>query len=219
SGTVEIISQTGFAANFLFNSPSITDVAWAEDFNVTQLNTTVEAITIQAVSALFTGGFTATTFSDIEVKIFSDNSGFPGSEIHSETVAGPFFIDNFFSVGITPLNVRLSAAPSLAPGTYWISLTSDSGNNSGIFSYFADPISPLQGNPMRIKSSNCPEPEFGNCGGIATNYNLLTEIELCVSAAPVPTMGQWGLIIFGLLILCFGTVAIKKALPEVEFAK
>lgn len=214
-----MINQTGFAANFLFHSPSITDVAWAEDFDVTSLNTTVEAITVQAVSALFTGGFTATTYSNIEVKIFADNAGFPGAEIYAETVAGPFFVDDFFSAGITPLNVRLTGDAPLAPGTYWISLTSDSGDSAGILSFFADPVSPILGNPMRIKSSNCPEPGFGNCGGIATSYNLLTEIELCVPAAPVPTMGQWGLIIFGLLILCFGTVAIKNGLPAVEVSK
>ena len=187
-----MINQTGFAANFLFNSPSITDVTWAEDFVVSQLNSSVESITVQAVSALFTGGFTATTFSDIQVKIFSDNSGFPGAEIYSETVTGPFFVQDFFQGGITPLNVRLTGSPDFPPGRYWIALTSDSGDNVGILSFFADPISPLEGFPMRIKSSNCPEAGFGDCGGIATSYNLLAEIELCVAAAPVPTMGQWG---------------------------
>lgn len=205
-GQVDMVIQNGFPFGFLFNSPSIEDVTWAEDFEIVQNNTTLDAITVQAVPSNFSGGFTATTYADVQVRIFSDNGGFPGTEIHSETVSGPFFVN----ISATPLNIRLSNSPGLAPGIYWVNITSDSGDTPAIFSLIADPVSPILGSPMRVKAGSCPESGFGNCGGIATNYNLLAEFEFCLAPPEVPTLGQWGLIIFGLLILCFGTVAVRN---------
>ena len=33
---------------------------------------------------------------------------------------------------------------------------------------------------------------------------------ICAACAPIPTIGQWGLIILGFLVLIFGIVYIKK---------
>lgn len=55
-------------------------------------------------------------------------------------------------------------------------------------------------------TSQCPPntaPPFGSAGGQAY-------FEVFGSAAPVPTLSQWGLILFGLSVLCIGGIVIHR---------
>jgi|GEM_PF-5414275 len=45
----------------------------------------------------------------------------------------------------------------------------------------------------------------------ASNRDLVFEVEFGPSSTPVPTMSEWGLILFGLTVLCVGGVAIRRS--------
>ena len=81
-------------------------------------------------------------------------------------------------------------------------------------------IYPANGTFADIRSGNGAPPKLGYIGfsgisaqcpsGPVPGFNATPYFEILGSNTPVPTMSQWGLIIFGLTVLCIGAVVLHR---------
>lgn len=160
------------------------------------------------------------------MNVYADAGGAPGALIFSESFFNPIVNDPLISVN----------CPPLAPGTYWISAVVDQD--------FLDPTgAPTFGqafqdvsntntagpgvvhwrNPGNAFGSGCTAfmPLIGCLGvpnpGAAFNLNLSEEI--IEEVAPIPTMGEWGLIVLGIMLLIFGLVAVNQKQTSTNIIK
>lgn len=147
--------------------------------------------------------------------VYADAGGAPGAVVFQESFFNPIVSDQLFSTN----------CPPLAPGTYWIGVQVDMDFNGGTFGQsFWDVSSENTAGPGLVSFRN-PGDGFGTgctdwapiqvCGvggGVAPGaaFNLELSEEIIEDVAPIPTMGEWGLMVLGIMLLIFGLVAVNQ---------
>ncbi|MEM7104940.1 MAG: IPTL-CTERM sorting domain-containing protein [Bacteroidota bacterium] len=186
-----------------------TSILLADDFPVTQQ---------AAITGVMVTGETNNpgVVNSITLDIYDDNGGDPGTIVFSETFAG------YNSTGPVTLTIIPTNCPVLPVGTYWLSVHASTQSGAGAFRLFADP-NPF-GQMMHWTDpgdflGTCPNPsgwsEYNDCFPNPPTPGIVMQVDFCVPT-PIPTLGQWGLIIFALLILTFGNVTVAQ--PKMSMA-
>jgi len=160
---------------------------------------------------------------DLDVTIYRDNGGEPGKICHQETFSNPtpFPPQTFLS---------FTDAPAFEPGTYWISFSIDQDFSPILGQAFystssdniAGPNLAVMRNPGDIFGTGCTSwTPIVDCFGVAVNSNglglfLAISDEIIEEPQPIPTMGEWGLMVLGIMLLIFGLVAVNQKRSTVE---
>ena len=145
--------------------------------------------------------------------VYADAGGVPGAVVFQESFFNPIVNDPLISVN----------CPPLAPGTYWISAVVDMDFNGGLFGVAFGLTSSQNTAGPGIALWRNPGDGFGNActdfspliacstiGDEALAFNLELSEEIIEEVAPIPTMGEWGLMVLGIMLLIFGLVAVNQ---------
>lgn len=140
---------------------------------------------------------------DITMRVYDDAHGAPGNLVFSEVFASTDYPE------LTP-----TSCPLLHPGTYWVSLQVDQDfMHDGQVFWQTTTDSDAGPNPFALRNpgnghdTGCTDwtihtlCDFEEARGLAMYINI---------SVVIPTVGQWGLIILGLLMMILGVVTIKK---------
>lgn len=203
----------------------IINLGMAEDFNIPQL----AAHGLQVIQSVQIAGFGQGNSGGmpIRIELWSDNAGAPGGMLSQETMTG-INPGGFAS----PLEFEPPASWSVVNvnTNYWLSLVGNAtGLGGGVTRWFWGTTTPAQnggeefsvyynwqggngfgGQPCNqwTTVSNCGIVAAGANMGAAFKFNLCQNAALDLGGTPVPTMTQWGLFLFGLIILTLGVVSI-----------
>lgn len=172
------------------------------------------ARSIVSVDIIGTSSIGGTAGADVIMNVYDDAGGSPGALVFTETFVGANTAAGAFSL-------VSATCPPLPPGGYWISVISDNDFGGGGGQWFwSTSTDDLTGNPWMVQNpgngfgTGCTTWSSGAACGFAgsTGPGLLMTINLSEQIAEeiVPTLGEWSIIILGILFLIVGVVSVTQ---------
>ena len=145
------------------------------------------------------------------MNVYADAANSPGALVFSESFPG---------IVASPIMLISTTCPPLDPGKYWLSLQMDQAFLVTGQAFWTTATEELGGTPWMVQNpgngfaSGCTTwadgAGCGFAGGSGPGLNYVINLSAVVASAPVPTMGEWALIVLAMLLLIIGTVAVTQ---------
>jgi len=213
--TQDMLTGNGTPSQNFEAAFDIYDIEAADDFIIPAGNPR-SVVSIQPTFTTSLGSaFPSAGCDVVDMFIFEDAGGLPGALI---------FTESFTVTSLTPL-MESTTCPPLDPGTYWVSLQTNMGFGACGQSFWSTTTDGDAGTGAWAVRNlgggfGCPDAASGwadgaNVCGFAggTGPGLSMILSLSEEIAPaeiVPTMGEWGIMSLSILMMIFGTVAMRQ---------
>jgi hypothetical protein len=211
---ITISSATAFAQVVLNQPPDQINAFWsdvdgsesvAENFVV---SSTVNVAQIRIWGIYFFTGTPPVT-DNFTVIFHFDSSGLPGAAFSTQTnvpVTRQLTGGTFAGYAEYVYTLTLTTPVNLIPGTYWVEIygnTTGDGDNIYNFGWETGTVDPTHGITGAAQSATVP-----GTGWSPQVYDFAIEIN--AQSAAVPTMTEWGMIIFAVLAGLGAVYSIRK---------
>lgn len=170
---------------------------------------------------IFWGGYypgnTPLAVDDFTVNIYHDNAGVPGTSVYSQSGVVPTDRTDtgvdLFGVDEYLFTLNLPNPPTLAAGTYWVEIFNNTSSIADDFFWETGTLDAVNGIQGSVWDSQTP----GVNWILDSSTDLAFQVNYAEAAPPaaIPTLSEWGMVIFTLLAAGIAIRLIRRRKTEI----
>ncbi|MEM1080854.1 MAG: hypothetical protein AAGH65_04665 [Pseudomonadota bacterium] len=214
NGELPIVLQTPNQSNGVFSDADCGafcasgQQAIADDFVLSQ-EETIGEITIWA--GYFNTDNISDPLDDWTITFHSDVAGAPGAIVAGpQTVTPTGTLTGVTLFGSSEIEMVMNIAPvTLAAGTYWVEMTTNSVGNPDVVFWEVGDLDATAGRAGQVFSTSVPGTAWTN-DATTEQAMVLCGAQLLPESQPVPTIGKAGIIIMVLMLMMVAGVSVRR---------